>query len=415
MNPRVSHRTTCRLCDGSALERVLPLVPTPIADAFVPQDALHVVQEAYPLDLYLCHGCGHVQMLHVVDPSLLFKDYLYVTSSSPALVEHFRGYADHVAEQAPLKPGSFVVEIGSNDGSLLRFFRDKGMRVLGIDPAQSIARQASEAGIETLATFFSLETARQIRSAYPMARLVLANNVFAHVDDLAGLTEGVRTIMAEDGLFVFEVSYLVDIIEKMLFDTVYHEHLCYHSVKPLDTFFRRHGLELIDVMSIPTKGGSIRCTVQHRGGPRPVAPAVAGFIAREDGMHLDQTEPYRRFAHRIAQTKEDLLRRVHALVQEGKTVAGYGASHTVTTLLYQFDLGHLLQFLADDNPRKHHLYSPGHHIPVFPSEVLYEKKPDYVIILAWNYAQPIIARHQGFIDQGGRFIIPLPQVRMHPE
>ena len=410
--PAVSRRHTCRLCDGRELELALGLAPTPIADAYWQAERLGETQPSYPLDLYLCRKCGHVQLLDVIDPEVLFGDYVYVTASSPGLVEHFRTYALDLLDRLRPKEGSLVVEIGSNDGSQLRFFKDRGMEVLGVDPARDLARRATESGIETLAAYFTEELGNKLKAERGPAAIVTANNVFAHADDLADIARGVRGLLAPDGAFVFEVSYLVDIVDRLLFDTVYHEHLCYHSVKPLQSFFERLGMELIGVERVSPKGGSIRGTVQLAGGPRAVSPAVADLVTLEEGMGLQRPELYSEFAAKIDRVKSELLAILSGLKAEGKTVAGYGASHTVTTLVHHFDLGDKLEFIVDDNLEKQGTFSPGHHVSVLAPGALYECKPDYVIVLAWNYAKPIMEKHQSFLDGGGHFIVPLPEVQV---
>lgn len=412
MKAVVSRRDTCRLCGGHYLELVIQLAPTPLANAFVPAKCLGRVQETYPLDLFLCHGCGHLQLLDVVDPEVLFRNYIYVSSTSPVFVEHFRRYADEVLGRVMPPAGALVVEIGSNDGTLLKFFQDRGMRVLGIDPAQDIARRATESGIETLPTFFTSELARKIKGERGPAVIVVANNVFAHADDLADITKGVRDLLTRDGIFVFEVSYLVDVIEKTLFDTIYHEHLSYHSVEPLEAFFRRHGMELIAAECVDTHGGSLRGTVQIGGGARPVSPSVDRLIALEKGFALHRAETFKSFAADIDRVKGRLGTLLRGLRAQGKTVAGYGAPAKATTLLFHFDLGDLLDFIVDDSPLKQNMFTPGHHIPVLAPQAIYERKPDYLLILAWNFSQPIMKKHQAFRNQGGRFIVPLPEIEV---
>jgi len=412
VSAHVYRRDTCRLCNGRSLELVLPIKPTPIADAYIPAERLDEVQECYPLDLFLCGSCGHVQLLDVVDAGLLFGNYIYVTSSSLGLVAHFENYAEEVLRRVSCAKGSLVIEIGSNDGSLLRFFQNHGMRVLGVDPAHKIAEEATKSGVETLPSFFTAELARQIRRERGPAAIVTANNVFAHADDLAGMAEGIRDLLAPDGVFVFEVSYLVDVIEKTLFDTIYHEHLCYHSVTPLQAFFRRHGMELIDAERVGTKAGSLRCIVQLAGGRRTVSPSVARLTGLEASLGLERGETVRAFAARIEHVKNQLGGLLRDLKAQGKTIAGYGASPSVTTLIYHFELGDVLSFLVDDNPRKQGLFSPGHHIPVLPPQTIYERKPDYILILAWTYAQPIKKKLQTSLAWDGHFIVPLPQIEV---
>ena len=390
----------------------MPIKPSPIADAYVPASRMSEQQELYPLDLYLCRECGHVQLLDVVDPQVLFRDYIYTTSISLGLVEHFRKYADEVSTQFPAAPDSLVIDIGSNDGTLLGFFKKKGLRVLGIDPAVRIAEQASKAGIETLPAFFDLELAKKIKADRGGGALITANNVFAHSDHLPEMADGIRELLAAEGVFVFEVSYLVDIVEKLLFDTVYHEHLCYHSVKPLDTFFHAHGLELIDIRRLTGKGGSIRGFVQHRGGPRRASHVVSELLSLEARIGLAEPDIFREFAGKLESVKNELLALIRKVEAEGKTIAGYGASATVTTLIYNFELGSHLSFLVDDNKSRHGFFSPGHHLPVLAPEALSERKPGYLIILAWQYANPILSKNSAFLQQGGRFILPMPSVRV---
>ncbi len=412
MNKSFYRRDNCRLCNSKNLELVVHLAPTPIADDYVTDERVSDIQEAYPLDLFFCHACGHVQLLDVLDPEILFRNYTYVTSVSLGLVEHFRMYADNALTRFRPQSGALAVEIGSNDGSLLRFFREGGMRVLGIDPAREIAIKATESGIETLPVFFTSGVGQNIRQERGPAAIVAANNVFAHSDNLADMADGIREMLAPDGVFVFEVSYLVDIVQKFLFDTVYHEHLCYHSVKALDTFFRSHGMEFVDIERIPTKGGSLRGFVQLAGGPWPVSPSVRELIELEERLGFDKAELFKVFASELEDIKKQLLTLLLDLKAQGKIISGYGASATVTTLMYYFGLGDILNFIVDDNPVKQGRFSPGYHIPVFSPHALYERKPDYVIILAWAYSEPIIKKQRAYLDKGGHFIIPLPDVKV---
>jgi SAM-dependent methyltransferase len=405
-------RKDCRLCNGTNLTLVLPLAPTPIADDYVPASRRGEPQERFPLDLFLCRDCGHTQLLDVVSPVALFSDYTYVTAVSLGLVEHFRSLAElFLARYAP-PAGSFVAEIGSNDGTLLRFFQERGLRVLGIDRARETAPRASASGVETLPEFFTSALAARLRAERGPAAVVIANNVFAHADGLGDIADGIRALLAGDGVFEFEVSYMVDIVDKMLFDTIFHEHLCYHAVKPMRSFLARHGLELIDIQRIPTKGGSIRGFAQPAGGPRPVAPVVGELVALEDGRRFDQPEPFFAFGARIEAAKRALLEVIEEFRRAGKTVAGYGASATVTTLLHHFELGDKLAFIVDDNPVKQGTFSPGHHIPIYPAGALSERRPDAVVILAWAYTEPIVKKNQAYLEAGGRFIVPLPEIRV---
>jgi len=406
-----TRRDTCRLCAAGRLEMVLPMAPTPVGDAYVPAKYLDQPQEIFPLDLWLCRNCGLAQLIEAVDLEVLYVEYPYLTSISLGLPEHFRVYAKEVLSRVEPPQGALVVDIGSNDGSLLKAFADCGMRVLGIDPARDASQVANQRGIETLTGFFSGDLGRRLRMERGPAAVITANNVFANIDDVSDLIEGVRAWLATDGVFVVETSYLGDVLEKTLVETIFHEHLSYFSVKPLQLFFQRRSMELIDVQRVSTKGGSIRCTVQLAGGKRKVAPSVGEIISYENQSGVHTPQAFKKLRARLDTVKTDLLRLLRALKAQGKTLAGYGASVGVVTLLYELELCGLLDFLVDDNLRKQNTYSPGHHIPVLAPEAIYDRKVDALVILAWAYADPIMTKHPAFLQSGREFIIPLPQVR----
>ena len=417
MNPssQLCHRRkTCRLCGGAHLTLVLELAPTPPANAFVPKEELNKTQQCFPLDVFFCEDCAHVQLLDIVDPSVLFENYVYVSGTSPSFVAHFESYAKSVLDQFKPAKGSLVLDIGSNDGTLLRFFQKAGMKVLGIDPAKNIAEQATRNGIETMATFFSPQIAKDIRSKYGPASVITGNNVFAHIDNLEAVVEGIRALLAPDGVFVFEVSYLVDVFEKTLFDTIYHEHLDYHSVKPLVPFFKRLGMELIEAQRVSSHGGSLRGIAQLKGGPNKVGASVAQAIALEEKLGLDKAQTFRQFGDNINSLKTALGKLLRELKSSGKKIAGFGAPAKATTLMYHFGIGpELIDFIAEDSPLKQGLFTPGSHVPVLPRTAIYEQKPDYVLILAWNFAEPIIKSLKPYTDAGGHLIVPIPKLEIY--
>ena len=406
-------RKTCRLCQGTRLTEVFKLAPTPPANAFVAAAELSKAQELFPLDVFFCEDCAHVQILDVVDPRILFEHYVYVSGTSPVFVKHFEQYAAFVMENFKPVAGGLVLDIGSNDGTLLSFFQKAGMTVLGVDPAKEIAGDATARGIETINGFFGIDMGRKLAAERGKAAVITANNVFAHIDDLAGVTEGVRALLAPDGVFVFEVSYLVDVVQNTLFDTIYHEHLDYHSVKPLIRFFAAHGMELVEAVRIDSHGGSLRGIAQLKGGRHRVGASVAAAIDEEERLGIDKAETFRAFAHQIDGLKTELGGLLRSLKADGKSIAAFGAPAKATTLMYHFGIGpELIDFIVDDSPLKQNLYSPGMHIPVLSSAAIAEKKPDYLLILAWNFARPIIAKTKGFSDAGGKFIIPIPKVEV---
>lgn len=405
-------RNNCRLCGKEELEDVLRLVAMPCGDAYVSEDQLNRRQELYPLELVLCQSCGLAQLSGTVAPEVLYGNYIYNTSKSLGLVEHFQEYADEVLDYLNTPRSSFVIDIGSNDGTMLKCFQKRDMVVLGVDPARQVAQKAQDAGIRTLSEYFNLELARRIRDEFGPAKVITANNVFANIDDLIDMIGGIRELLDSDGIFVFETGYVVDLIQNKILDNIYHEHLSYYAVKPLESFFRNHGMQLIDIKRVPTKGGSLRGYVQLRGANRAVSKSVYEFISNEESLGFDQSEVFRNFAVKISDIKKDLLYLLEKFNSKGKSVCCYGASVGVTTLIYYFELGKFLSFIVDDDAKRHGLFSPGYHIPVLSSQFIYRRSPDYVLILSWRYAETIMKKHDDFLKQGGHFIIPLPEIKV---
>jgi hypothetical protein len=412
MSAPIHRRDTCRLCGSRDLQLVFQLAPSPIGDDYVAADRINQVQDTYPIDLHLCRSCGMSQLLDVIDPAVLYPDYIYVTASSLGLGDHFLRYAEDLVLRRKPAAGSLIVDIGSNDGTLLRCFKQHDLRVLGIDPAREIAERACADGIETLPEFFTPALAKQIKQARGPVAIITANNVFANIDDLKTMTDGIRDLLAPAGVFVFESFYLADLIQNMVFDFIYHEHLSAFSVKPIQLFFRKMGMELIHVQRVPTKGGSLRYTAQLAGGPWPMDASVASMIEFEERFGLYRAETFKAFSARVDGLKMKTVQVLDDLRKEGKTIVGYGASITCTTLIYHFGLGEYMSCLLDDNPAKQGRYSPGLHLPVLAPAILHERRPDYAVILAWRYAEPIIKQHARFLAQGGHFIVPAPGVKV---
>ena len=411
----MSYVTTdhCRLCNSEKLDEVLHLAPTPPANAFVAKEHLNDTQATFPLDLYQCKDCGHAQLRTVVDPEELFRHYVYVSGTTQSFIDHFRRYADVVVKRFKLTEHDLVVDIGSNDGTLLKAFKKHYLQVLGIDPAQDIARRCNDQQLETIPEFFDESTAERVIKDYGRATIVCANNVFAHCDDLRAFALNVKNILLEEGVFIFEVSYLVDMFKQTLFDMIYHEHVAYHSIGPLQKFFDSIGMELFDVMQVPTHGGSIRCFVQKKDGPYQKQGIIQTLIDEERQLGLDQPETLVRFGKEIEKKKKALQNLLWELKSNGKSIAGYGAPAKATTLMYHFGLDDkLIDYVIDDNTLKQSLYTPGLHIPVYSNDYLLEHRPDYLLILAWNFADLIIQNNQDYKKQGGQFIVPLPNLRV---
>ncbi|HJX05945.1 MAG TPA: NAD-dependent epimerase/dehydratase family protein [Candidatus Nanoarchaeia archaeon] len=405
-------RVSCRLCNSDKLVLVVPIGESPVGGAFVTKDKLKQKQATYPLDLYQCNSCGHVQLLDVVDPNILFSSAYSYFSGKTSLIKHFANYSKKVMDENKLKKGMFVVDIGSNDGAFLGFFKEKGIRTLGIDPASNVAEYANKQGIETLPVMFDMKAVEYIKEKYSKADIITANNVFAHADNLKEMAAGVRELLKKDGLFYFEVSYLLDVIDKMLLGTIIHEHLCYHTIKPLALFLRNQGLELIDVERVSIQGGSIICKAQLLGGRRSVSPLVDELIRLEESRGVYHQGFFDSFNKRLAELKKELNESLRSLEMQGKKIAGFGAARGGTLITYLFDLGKYMKYIVDDDETKQGFYSPGFHIPVLPTSAMYERKPDYVIILAWVHSKSIIKNNRKYLENGGKFITFFPKIEV---
>jgi hypothetical protein len=407
-------RTDCRLCGGTELEKVIELTPTPPGNNFLRADELNNPEPSYPIEVNFCRTCFHLQLGHVVEPKILFRsNYSYASGTSSVFVRHLAEYAGEMIRRFNLKSGQLVADIGSNDGTCLKFFKQAGLRVLGIDPATEIVQIANAAGIETLAEFFDLRCASRLRQEYGPASFITSHNACAHIDDLGGVIDGVKHWLADDGLFGVEVGYLLDVFQNVWFDTIYHEHLDYHSVAPFERFFRRHGMELIAAERVAPQGGSIRLIAQKAGGSRKPDGTVQKLIELEAAAGLHQVESFKSYNARINKVRDDLSELVKSLKAQGKSIAAFGAPTKSTTLLTHFQLGEgILDFIVDDNPIKQGLFSPKFHIPIYHPDQLYLRKPDYLVVLAWNFAEPIMHNHARYQAEGGRFILPMPEARI---
>jgi hypothetical protein len=408
---RVHHRrSTCRACGGDRLQRFLELGPQPLANAFLRDASQFAAEGRYPLDVYFCEHCSLVQLLDVVDPEVLFRDYVYVTGTSQTIAEHNRRYARTVVELVPVRPHDLVVEVASNDGSLLRCFQPYGVRTLGVEPASNIALMARAAGVETLDEFFDLDLARTLRQRRGAAKAVIGNNVLAHVDDTRGFLAGFHELLAPGGLAIVEVPYLAELVDRLEYDTVYHEHLCYFSVTTLMKLCDTVGLSIRRIDHVPVHGGSLRMYAGRTEIFGGHAPAVVAEAESERARGLTRLDTFTRLADAVTVNRNEVQALLRRLKDEGKTVAGYGAPAKGNTLLNYCGITvQELPYTVDRNPMKVGRYTPGTHIPVLPVETLLERQPDYVLILAWNFADEIMAQQSEYRRRGGRFILPIPR------
>lgn len=413
-NTLIDVRKTCRCCSSSNIVLSVPLAKVPIVSPNVGVDGEDITKVVAPLDNYLCTDCGLIQLVHIVDPSLIYRNYLYRTAVSAGLAEHFKGLCDSAVTRLDMPQNSFVVEFGSNDGTLLGHFKDAGMRVQGIDPAETIAQEATANGIPTRADFFDVATATDIRDTQQKAALILSNNVMANIDDLEPILRGIKTLLADDGAYVFETQYALDVFEKTLLDVIYHEHISCFSVQPVARAFKRFGLEVFDAERIPTKGGSIRFWVQHENGPQPIAARVSELIDLENKSGLYDLAYHKRFSDKVEAIKAAIHQDIEAVKAMGGKVGAWGTSVGCAALIHQFELEDKVDFFLDDTPFKDRLEGPGYDLPVYTGDGVMREKPALIIVLAWRYADMIVPKHQDFMDAGGRFLIPLPDVSMRP-
>lgn len=400
----------CRLCGSKQLEKILDLGRTPPANSFLKKSQLKNKEDFFPLVVNFCVNCSQLQLSHVVNPEILFRHYVWVSSTSRVTVAHFEEYAHSVYNALKLKKGDLVVEMGSNDGVLLKPFKALGTRVLGVDPARNVARRATNAGIPTLPHFFNVKIAKRIARQYGKAKIITANNVFAHINDLREIVNAVKKLLDHDGAFIIEAPYNIDLLEKNLFDIVYHEHLSYLAIAPLQKFFASHGMEIFDVVKRDVHGGSVRIFVKMADAKPKINTSVQKFIDIERKKKLFDINTYRRFAKNIAKNKLELVKLLKKFKQEKKSIAAYGAPAKSTTLLHYFNIGpDTIDFIADDSPFKQGLFTPGTHIPIVAPKEIYSKKPDYLLLLAWNFADSIMNIHKKYKQTGGKFIIPVPK------
>jgi SAM-dependent methyltransferase len=398
----------CRSCGSSALEPILSLGEVPLADGLVDPSRMNGPDARYPLDVAFCTGCSLVQVIETVSPEVLFDEtYVYFSSFSDELLRHSRANAERLIEARHLGSGSLVLELASNDGYMLRNFAERGIPVLGIDPAPGPAHAARDAGIPTLEAFFGDELARSLRTDGTRADVVIANNVLAHVPDLNGFVEGIRIVLQDGGVAVIEAPYVKDLIDRCEFDTIYHEHLCYFSVSALVPLFERHGLTLERVEHLEIHGGSLRLFV---GAGVEAGDSVRTYLEDERRAGLTEVDYYLDFAARVRAIQRDLLATVRGLKESGSRIAGYGAAAKGTILLNSTGIGaDLIDFVVDRNVHKQGRLVPGVRIPIDDPSRLESEMPDYLLVLAWNFKDEIMRQQDGYRRRGGRFLIPVPE------
>jgi C-methyltransferase-like protein/putative zinc binding protein/methyltransferase family protein len=405
----------CRLCGAELADTFVDLGMSPLCESYIPADSLDDVERFYPLHVRQCSSCLLVQLPAYVSGEEIFSHYAYFSSYSDSWVAHAKRYAEGMIGPLGLTSSSLVTEVASNDGYLLQHFLARGIPVLGVEPAANVAEVAESRGIRTVVEFLGPETGRQVADEHGRADLVVGNNVLAHVPDLRGFVAGLRALVKDTGLVTLEFPHLLRLIERRQYDTIYHEHFSYFSLMTAERILAAHGLRLVDVEELWTHGGSLRLFACHDGAPDATSPRVAHLIARERAAGLGELAAYASFAERVKETKRKLLDFLIAAKRSGKSVVGYGAPGKGNTLLnYCGVRTDFLDYTVDRNPYKHGKFLPGTHIPVLPPERVAQTRPDYLLILPWNFKDEIMEQMAFIRGWGGKFVVPIPEVSIHP-
>jgi SAM-dependent methyltransferase len=400
----------CRSCSASLDHSVVDLGVQPVANSFLTAAQLHEHEPVFPLHAFVCEACGLMQLGWTVSPEEIFSDYAYFSSYSTSWLEHARAYAEQIAARLELGPDDLTVEVASNDGYLLRNFAERGLRVLGIEPAKNVAQAAIELGIPTETVFLGATTALALVREHGQARLLIGNNVLAHVPDLEDFVSGLHALLAPGGTLTMEFPHLLRLVEEVQFDTIYHEHYSYFSLLAAQDVLGRRGLAVVDVEELPTHGGSLRVYVQRTEDEAASGARVEELLARERAAGLDGTETFDRFSAKVERTRRLFLEFLRQARADGRTVAGYGAPAKGNTLLNACSVSpELMEYTVDLSPHKHGRFLPGSHLPIHPPERIFETRPDFVVILPWNLKDEISAQMSGIRDWGGRFVVPIPE------
>jgi len=384
----------------------------PLANALLTKEQLNQPEETYPLELVFCPSCTLVQITETVPPEKLFREYPYFSSFSDTMLNHSQELARRMISERRLNGHSLVLEVASNDGYLLQYYKERSIPVLGIEPAANVARVAQkERGIPTITEFFNAALARQIRDGGQRADVIHAHNVLGHVANLNEFVQGIQLLLKDEGVAIIEVPYVQEMIDRVEFDTIYHEHLCYFSLKALDNLFRRHALMVQDVELIPIHGGSVRLSLAKTSGAHRISSRVSDLLIQESNRGMDRLDFYRGFHRKVNELKGSLRRLLLELKGGGKCLAAYGAAAKGTTLLNYFGLGQdILDFVVDRSTHKQGRYMPGVHLLIYSPGELLNTMPDYVLLLTWNFTEEILAQQTEYRRLGGHFIIPVPQV-----
>ncbi len=404
---------SCRSCESFNIETILSLGILPLANALVSNKDINKQEKQYPLELVFCPKCSLVQINETVDPRILFSKYYYFSSFSDTMLQHSKKLVDKLVKEQGLTEENLVIEIASNDGYLLQYFKTYNVPVLGIEPAENVAKISEEKGIPTLCEFFNSETATKLKAENKTADVIIGNNVLAHIAGLNDFIEGIRIILKDDGIGIFEFPYVRDMIDKNEFDTIYHEHLCYYSLSSIDNLFKNHHLIIVDIERTAIHGGSLRIKIMHEQHQDKITQNKELLLKEEKELGLWQINYYQNFAKQAIQIGRELKNLLIRLKAEDKSIAAYGAAAKGAVLTNYLDIGNdVIDFVADRNPHKQGFYMPGKKIPIVSPDYILEKQPDYLLIFAWNFAKEIMEQQKVYHKKGGKFIIPIPNLEM---
>ena len=411
----IKHRSNCRLCNSKQVIKIFDLGEMPLAGNFLSKNEIGK-EKKYPLRVFFCKNCSLVQVLDIIPKEELFTKYFYLSSVTKTLSNHFKEYAKEMVNRFLIPGKSFVLEIGSNDGVLQEPLEKLDIKTLGIEPAVNISRFARKKGLEVINDYFSKKLAEKIKKERGQVDAIFANNVFAHMDSIRDVTKGIKLLLKKDGIFVFEVHYIVDLIEKLQYDTIYHEHMCYYSLTSLSKFFESFNMEIFDVKKIPIHAGSIRIYVKNKDQRlKNISKNVKKILKYEKDNGFDSLQRYLNFSIEVRNHRDKLKKTLTDLKKKNKKIVGYGAPGRGNILLNYCSLGpDILDYIIDESPIRKGMFIPGMHIPIISPEKFRKNNPDYALILAWSYKQEIFKKEKKFIENGGKFIIPLPKIKQYP-
>jgi methylation protein EvaC len=407
------HYNLCRFCFSNKLTSVINLGYMPLAGGFL--KSINVLERYYPLEISFCKNCYLLQSVNVIDKDVLFKDYFYFSSVSKTLTDHFKDLAGELTIRLKTKQKPFVVEVGCNDGTLIKALTSKNIRVVGVDPADNIVQPLIKKKLPIINNYFSEKVAQQIVKNYGKADVLCGFNVFAHIEDMHDVMRGIKTLLKNDGIFVFEVHYLGNLLREIQYDMIYHEHQYYYSLLTLQKFFTRYDMEIFDAQPTPIHAGSMRYYVQMKNqGKNQINSRVSALMIQEKEQLFDKVTPYVKFSKKVAQSKKELLELLSELKRKRKKIVGYGASGRGTIIMNYCGLDEtFLDYVIDDSPFKQHAFTPGTHLEIKNASVLQATdRPDFILLFAWSFFNEIKKRNKDYLNLGGKFLVPLPKLKI---